>query len=481
MEHKLTLSELNEGIKDAIFEAFPATVWVVAEVSELKENRNGHCYLELIEKAGNEIIARARATIWSYTYRMLKPYFETTTGQYFTHDIKILIQVSVEYHPSFGLSLNIKDIDPVYTVGDLAQQRKAIIARLQSEGIFDMNKELSLPLVPQRIAVISSATAAGYQDFMKQLEGNEYGFRFYTKLFQATMQGTDTVPSIIYALERIFVWEDFFDAVVIIRGGGATADLSSFDSYELAFNITQFPLPVITGIGHEKDDTIIDLVAHTRMKTPTAVAEFLINGMGRFYERLQELESEVVRHTRNAVDFQKNKLEHMAGSLSFSVSDFINDKQVLLTKKGNKLQKSVSRFSFNKQYELNRLKHDLKTATSVWSVETRNKIEQKTQMLSRLSAGLLSDQKFSLIRKQELIAVVSVKRINRETEKIRSKENIVRILNPENVLKRGYSLTLKSGKIVKSVKQLNLNDELETRFSDGQVISRITKNNNNGD
>ncbi len=481
MENKLTLSQLNEGIKNAIFEAFPATVWVVAEVSELKENRNGHCYLELIEKEGNEIIARSRATIWSYTYRMLKPYFETTTGQYFTHDIKILVQVSVEYHPSFGLSLNIKDIDPVYTVGDLAQQRKAIIARLQNEGIFDMNKELNLPLVPQKIAVISSATAAGYQDFMKQLEGNEYGFRFYTKLFQATMQGTETVPSIVYALERIFAWEDFFDAVVIIRGGGATADLSSFDNYELAFNITQFPLPVITGIGHEKDDTIIDLVAHTRLKTPTAVAEFLINGMGRFYERLQGLESEIVRHTRNVIDFQQKKLERMAGSLNFSVSEFINDKQAMLTKKGNKLQKNVNRFSFNKQYELNRLKHDLKTVVSVWKVEKRNKIEQKTQTLSRITAGLLTDQKVSLIRKQELIAVVSAKRINREAEKVHSKENIVRILNPENVLKRGYSLTLKDGKIVKSVKQLNLNDELETRFTDGQVVSKIIKNDNHGD
>ncbi len=344
-----------------------------------------------------------------------------------------------------------------------------------------MNKELNLPLVPQKIAVISSATAAGYQDFMKQLEGNEYGFRFYTKLFQATMQGTETVPSIVYALERIFAWEDFFDAVVIIRGGGATADLSSFDNYELAFNITQFPLPVITGIGHEKDDTIIDLVAHTRLKTPTAVAEFLINGMGRFYERLQGLESEIVRHTRNVIDFQQKKLERMAGSLNFSVSEFINDKQAMLTKKGNKLQKNVNRFSFNKQYELNRLKHDLKTVVSVWKVEKRNKIEQKTQTLSRITAGLLTDQKVSLIRKQELIAVVSAKRINREAEKVHSKENIVRILNPENVLKRGYSLTLKDGKIVKSVKQLNLNDELETRFTDGQVVSKIIKNDNHGD
>ncbi|HRX13343.1 MAG TPA: exodeoxyribonuclease VII large subunit, partial [Draconibacterium sp.] len=225
MEQKLTLFELNEQVKESLAKAFPSTVWVIAEISELKENRNGHCYLELIEKQGTEIIARSRATIWSYTYRMLKPYFETTTGQFFTQGIKILVQVSVEYHASFGLSLNIRDIDPVYTVGDMAMQRREIINRLQLQGVFEMNKELQLPFVPQKIAVISSATAAGFQDFMNQLENNDFGFKFYTKLFQATMQGSDAVPTIINALERIYEYEDFFDAVVIIRGGGATADL----------------------------------------------------------------------------------------------------------------------------------------------------------------------------------------------------------------------------------------------------------------
>ncbi|NCB09774.1 MAG: exodeoxyribonuclease VII large subunit, partial [Bacteroidia bacterium] len=185
MEQKFTLFELNERIREVLLETFPSAVWVVAEISELKENRSGHCYLELIEKEGSEIIARSRANIWSYTYRMLKPYFESTTGRMFTQGIKILVQASVEYHPAYGLSLNIKDIDPVYTVGDLALQRKEIIARLQADGVFDMNRDLPLPLVPQKIAVISSNTAAGYQDFMSHLENNEHGFRFYTRLFEA--------------------------------------------------------------------------------------------------------------------------------------------------------------------------------------------------------------------------------------------------------------------------------------------------------
>ena len=218
MNQKLTLTELNERIKDALLSAFPGTVWVVAEVSELKENRSGHCYLELVEKEGNTITARSRATIWSYTYRMLKPYFETTTGQLFTHGIKILVQAAVEYHPAYGLSLNIRDIDPTYTVGDMALQRKQIIERLQQEGVFEMNKELELPLVPQKIAVISSATAAGYQDFMNQLESNEYGFRFYTHLFEAYMQGAEAVPSIIRALERIFQYDDFLMRLSLFAG-----------------------------------------------------------------------------------------------------------------------------------------------------------------------------------------------------------------------------------------------------------------------
>ncbi len=475
MNHKFTLSQLNESIKDTLQDAFPTTVWVVAEVSEMKENRSGHCYLELIEKEGNDIIARSRATIWSYTFRMLKPYFETTTGQQFSQGIKILVQVTVEYHPVYGLSLNVKDIDPTYTVGDMALQRKEIISRLQTEGIFEMNKELELPLVPQKIAIISSATAAGFQDFMNQLNTNESGFIFYTKLFEATMQGAETVPSIINALERIFQYEDFFDAVVIIRGGGATADLSSFDDYDLAFNVTQFPLPVITGIGHEKDDTIIDLVAHTRMKTPTAVAEFFITGVARFYERLLDMENEIVQFVRDTIDDEQNRLERIAASLNYSVSGYINEKQTQITKMGNELQQNVSRFSFKKKYEINNLKHDLESAVSLWFVETKNRMEQKRRVLKRVVGESLLKENATLIHYKDLVTSKSRKMIFREQEKIHINENSVRLLNPENILKRGYSLTLKDGELVKSVAQLKMNDEIETRFADGKVKSKIIK------
>ena len=479
MVNKLKLSELNELIKDALLEAFPGTVWVIAEVSELKENRSGHCYLELVEKEGNEIVARSRATIWSYTYRMLKPYFETTTGRLFTQGIKVLVQASVEYHPAYGLSLNIKDIDPTYTVGDMALQRKEIIDRLQKEGVFDMNRELELPLVPQKIAVISSATAAGYQDFMNQLESNEYGFVFYTRLFEAFMQGAEAVPSIIRALERIFQYEDFFDAVVIIRGGGATADLSSFDNYELAINITQFPLPVITGIGHEKDDTIIDLVAHTRLKTPTAVAEFLINGMERYYEHLTDLENGIVQITREMIEDQSNRLERMTEKLEYSVSGFIREKQNDLTSTGNQFQRKIGDFSYRKRSELGRVKHQLKNGISIWFVQTRNETARVHRVLKRVVGENVLRKEAQLSHYQDLLYAASRKRMLKEGDRLRMNENTVRLLNPENVLKRGFTLTLKDGKIVKSVKQLHPGEELETRFSDGKVKSKITKRTNN--
>jgi len=480
MNQKFTLSQLNEKIKDALIDAFPSTVWLVAEISELKENRSGHCYLELIEREGNSIIARSRATIWSYTFRMLKPYFETSTTQLFAAGIKVLVQVTVEFHPAFGLSLNIKDIDPTYTVGDMALQRKEIIERLQQEGIFEMNKELDLPFVPQKIAIISSATAAGFQDFMNQLESNEYGFRFYTKLFEAIMQGKETVDSVIHALERVFQYEDFFDCVVLIRGGGAVADLSSFDNYDLAYHITQFPLPVITGIGHEKDDTIIDLVAHTRMKTPTAVAEFLINGMARFYERILDAENKVVQYTQDILDTEQSKLERIAESLNYSVSGYLMERKIQLTKKGNELKQNISQLEFKKNNEINNLKHSLKSFVSLWFVSIENKLSQKQRILKRVTDAAILKEENQLIHIKEQIKNGSRKVLFTGQERIHLNENTVRLLNPKNVLKRGYTLTLKEGKIVKLAKGLKLNEEIETKFADGSVKSKIIKKDKNG-
>lgn len=473
MEAKLSLSELNERIRETLENEFRSSVWITGEISELKENRNGHCYLELIEKQGDEIVARARATIWSYTYRMLKPYFETTTGQFFGQGIKILVQVSVEFHSAFGLSLNIKDIDPVYTVGDMAMQRKEIVRRLQDEGVFDMNKELQLPIVPQRIAVISSATAAGYQDFMNQLQNNENQFRFYTKLFDAVMQGAETVSSVINALDRVYRYEEFFDAVVIIRGGGATADLSSFDNYELAYHVTQFPLPVITGIGHEKDDTIIDMVAHTRLKTPTAVAEFLISGMERYFNRLKELESNIVQIVRSSLQDKQSDLEKTASSLQYSVNAFIAGKQTGLNRKGNELHRHIKQYSHKKENKLVQLQHRIRSQVLLWYRDSFNEIGIMQKELKFATVGLFEKRMSQLTLSGKLLSSGTTKWLAAEKGRIHLNENTLRLTDPENVLKRGYTLTLKEGVIVKSAKQLDVNEQIETRFADGKVKSKI--------
>jgi exodeoxyribonuclease VII large subunit len=360
-------------------------------------------------------------------------------------------------------------------VGDMALQRKEIIDRLQKEGVFNMNKELELPLVPQKIAVISSETAAGYQDFINQLEKNEYGFKFYTHLFEAFMQGKEAVPSIIRALEQIFQFDDFFDAVVIIRGGGATADLSSFDSYDLAINITQFPLPVITGIGHEKDDTIIDLVAHTRMKTPTAVAEFLINGVERFYEKLIQLENDVVRLTHETLEEQQNNLDRKAENLQHLVSGFIHEKNIQLIRKGNEFQQNIRNFSFKKNAEINNLLHDLKSTVSMWTMKKQNRFSHKKRILKRLAGEVLLKENSKIYHLSHSTEKATYNFLQKEKERIHLNENAVRLLNPENILKRGYTLTFSEGIIIKSVKSLAENETIETRFSDGKIKSKIIK------
>lgn len=314
---ELSLHELNACVRDALQEAMPERYWVRAEVSEARVHPSGHCYLELIEKeeTTGRTVAKARATIWATTFRLLRPWFEQSTGQALAAGIKILILASPTFHELYGYSLTIHDIDPAYTLGDAARRRAAILQQLRDEGVADMNKELAWPALPQRFAVISSPSAAGYGDFMNQIQNNPYGYKVYTVLFAASMQGEQTESSIIEALDRIACHEELFDGVVIIRGGGATSDLNSFDSYPLAVNIAQFPLPVITGIGHERDDTVIDLVANTRVKTPTAAAEWIIARLHEADLRVAGLSLALSDEVRNRLQREKQTLQRTTAAL----------------------------------------------------------------------------------------------------------------------------------------------------------------------
>lgn len=316
----ITLLELNGRVKSTLQFEMPDAYWVQAEISSISPSGQGHCYIELVQKdpTGRNFLAKAKANIWRGTWLKLKPYFEAQTGESLKVGMKVLLQVTVTFHEVYGYSLVVQDIDPTYTMGDMARRRKEILEQLAKDGVIGLNQELEIPALPNRIAVISSATAAGWGDFRNQLDGNIYGFHFYVKLFPALMQGDDVERSVISALNAVAERRDDFDIVVIIRGGGAVSELSCFDSYNLAFNIANFPLPVITGIGHERDDTVADVVAHTKVKTPTAAAEFIIN---KVFDSASELEnltrrmSEAVTDRMNAENIRIERLSQKLPSL----------------------------------------------------------------------------------------------------------------------------------------------------------------------
>lgn len=327
---QLSLIDLNQRVKKTLATNLEPSYWVVAEIGEIRSNQNGHCYLELVEKADDKIIARMRGTIWSYTFRNLSPWFEKITGQQLQSGIKILCNLVVQFHELYGLSANIKDIDATFTLGERAQRRKQIIAQLIDDGVFEMNKELQLPVVPQRIAIITSPGAAGYGDFMDQIRQNSYGYSYQIQLFKATMQGEAACGSIINAMLQVHQDQQNFDALIIIRGGGSQLDLDCFDDYDLAAHIAQFPLPVLTGIGHERDETIADLVAHTQMKTPTAVAEFLISGMNAFERQLDDHFSRIYHYTQNVLNLHAQKLNSLTYQLKANSREKLSQKSYKL-------------------------------------------------------------------------------------------------------------------------------------------------------
>ncbi len=311
-----TLSELCQAIEQVLQFELGDTYWVRAEIASLTER--GHCYMELVEKAkNNTVAAKVRATCWQQVYHLLSAYFATETGQTLSVGMQVLLQVEVSFHSVYGLSLNVVGIDPTFTLGDLARQRQLTIQRLQEDGVMDLQRALTIPSLPRRIAVISAADAAGYGDFCHQLLSNNSGFLFRTQLFPAVMQGDQSPASIIAALEQIAYQVEQYDVVVIVRGGGATTDLRNFDDYSLAFHCANFPLPIIAGIGHTRDVSVVDMVVHTSVKTPTAAAEWLISAMQEQADRLAELQLRLQRIAQHAIRKQQNQLDTLWQSLRF--------------------------------------------------------------------------------------------------------------------------------------------------------------------
>jgi exodeoxyribonuclease VII large subunit len=313
-------------VRDAIEMQLPDEYWVEAELSECRE-RGGHCYLELIEKDENTNtpVARASAKCWRQTWQMLQPHFERVTGQPLHAGLKVLLRVYAQFHEAYGFSWIVTDIDPTYTIGDMARKRQEIIRQLKEEGVFDLQRELCIPMFAQRIAVISAAGAAGYGDFIRQLEENDYGFKFEVQLFPAIMQGEQVERSIIKALNSIYSRIPDFDVVCILRGGGATADLSGFDTLALAENVAQFPLPIITGIGHDRDESILDMVSNTRVKTPTAAAALLIDNLLQVLTRIDSAQQRISTAINQRFATQKARLDSLQTLLPVLAQRFLSN------------------------------------------------------------------------------------------------------------------------------------------------------------
>lgn len=473
-DQTISLYELNRMVKLSLQEGLPQQLWIRAETSDVRVNQNGHCYLEFIEKdgTGKGIIAKARAAIWSNIFVMLRTYFESATGQPFTSGLKVMVQVSVEFHEVYGLNLNVQDIDPAYTLGDQALNRAAIIRQLEEEGVLGLNKELELPALTNRIAIISSPTAAGYEDFCNQLYNNSQGFAFYTKLFPAIMQGDRTEDSIIAALERIYDNIDSFDTVIIIRGGGATSELSCFDSYLLAASIAQFPLPVITGIGHERDETVLDIVAHTRAKTPTAVAEFLISHMQETASDLEQIQDYISDTVNDRIQSENDSLAQIDSYFFHLARSWHKDQLNILQSAGILLRKEIQIRRKECDSKLSNLEHKLIRESKQCVKEQTNNLSNHTENLKK-NAKIQSNQIDKLYNISELLKKTSLNILTNKREKMDVLSKLVELASPTNILKKGYTLTMLDGKLLKSVEGLEKGNLITTHFVDGEITSEV--------
>ena len=430
MEKPLSLYELNGLVSAVIETTLNKEYWVEAELSEVREVR-GHCFMELVQKDENTHtpVAKASAKCWKSTWMLVKPYFERVTGQVMHAGMKVLLRVYANFHEAYGFSWIVTDINPEYTMGDLARRRLAIIRQLKEEGVYDLQRELRLPLFAQRIAVISSEGAAGYGDFCHQLENNGYGFQFDVTLFPAVMQGEQVEDSIVCALDSINTRIDDFDVVVIIRGGGATSDLSGFDTLRLAENVANFPLPIITGIGHERDESILDMVSHTRVKTPTAAASFLIDHLATVQRHLDDVRQQLVTMVLGRLDAERLRINKLGTQIPLLATEVLKHEEVRLGRMKVLVEQAVG-------MGLQKRESDLK--------------QLRLQLKSTAESALQS-----------------------QVSRLRELKLKVQQLDPERMLHYGYSITMKGGRVVRDASALADGDELLTKLAKGNVTSIV--------
>ena len=427
-----SLLEVANSIQKTINARYTSSYWVKAEMNKLNHySHSGHCYPELVEKKDNKVIAEMRAVLWKGNFDKINAQFLKTLNEPLKDGIKILFLTQINFDPKYGISLNILDIDPSYTLGDLEKEKQQNIIRLKNENLFDKNKTLQLPLIPQRIAIISVETSKGYADFLNVIDNNQWNYKFFHMLFPSLLQGDKAPSNIIEQLHKIRKVNHHFDLVAIIRGGGDDIGLASYNNYDLAKAVASFPLPVLTGIGHATNETVTEMVAHSNHITPTKLAESLLQKFHDFSVPVQRAEEQIIYQARMVLNENKFNLKNEMKFFKSLTQNILNQNNSLL----NQLPITLSR-------------------------EIKNLIKENKLYLDQNSEHIKKDA-------QQLLKY--------QKQRLDSLEKNVEILDPINVLKRGFSITKFNGKSIKNPNDLEIGQKVETILYEGEFISKIEK------
>ncbi len=452
-----SLLQLTKSIESVIKKTYTRSYWVKAEIAKLNYYpKSGHCYPDLVEKENGVVLAQIRATIWAGQFNNINNKFRNVTKEPLADGMTVLVRASVNFHPVYGLGLHINDIEPSFTLGEMAKEKLDSIEKLQKQGIFDKNKLIKPALLIQRIAVISVETSKGYHDFINIINKNDWDYNFFHMLFPALLQGEGAITSIISQLNRIKKVQNHFDAVVIIRGGGGDVGLSCYDNYKLAKEVAVFPLPVITGIGHSTNETVVELVAYKNKITPTDVGYYLIQKFHNYSVRIQDAQNTLFNKSKYIIANQKLYIKNI-------VSQLINNSTGMI---------------YNNQIKFTSVTHGFSTAITSFLIKRRMLLSGFYAVLLHIPKQILLSQK-KAIQQTELQLTASVKNnISLNNTTLSSLSDKLRLLNPDNILKRGYSITLHNGKTIVSTNDVAIDDNIETKTYDGSFISKVQLVNN---
>lgn len=447
-----SLSDVAMSLHRIIERTYTRPYYIKAEILKLNYYPySGHCYPELVEREGNTIKTEMRAVIWSANFKDINRRFLQITGEPLKENIRILCLATIQFSPKHGLALHIEDVEPTYTLGEMVRNRQEVIDRLKKEKIFDLNRELTLPLLPKRVAVISVETSKGYSDFMQTLQQNEYGYRFHTELFPSILQGDKAITGITGQLVKIGKRKDDFDVVVIVRGGGGDVGMSCYDDYNLTRAVASFPLPVLTGIGHSTNQSVTDMVAHASFITPTDVAFSLVAAFRRFDEQLDDLMSRIVQRAQLTLSETEQGLVRAETALQYKLPKLLDEHRNRLAETYKELVFRSKEMLINRQFQLKSIAQEIEKEMKLHLQGAKNTLLDIGERLPRANQTMLR-------KRLDECALLDEK---------------LRLLSPENILKRGYSITLKNGRAVTQAGALRPGDRLVTRFYEGEVTSTV--------